>query len=300
MMKRAILCLLLWTAALAVPAQTNRVLISTLNCYAFFGGNETRLQLGQPQTSPDYWRKARNLVGLWSAAAPLLIGLEEIGGSREAVYLSRFAAARYQHSFQPVFAETKDTFTEEAVGAVMDLDQGWHLAGKPGCDPELDKNLSKHLVVKLTNNFAALEICVVHLRRGIGQYGLRAQRGQDAALKNWAAARLARNPQENLVILGDFNETKNAGDPSASVAVLAGTNAPLRDAFSFSTEKFRTHANGRAYDRILFSPALADGAAGLKFEKVFVQPHTHGKGAEKYWFTDHFPVTAIFSSAPGK
>ncbi len=58
---------------------------------------------------------------------------------------------------------------------------------------------------------------------------------------------------------------------------------------------FRTHANGKAYDRILFSEPLLDGEGGLKFEKVFVQPHTHGKGAEKYWFTDHFPVTAIFA-----
>jgi hypothetical protein len=300
MKERMLIFLLLWTAVPAVPAQTNRFLISTLNCDAFFGGHETHMQLGQPQTSPDYWRKAQNLVGLWPAVPPLLIGLEEIGGAREAVYLSQFAAACYQHSFQPVFAETRDTFTEEAVGAVMDLDQGWCIAGRPGRDPALDKNLSKHLVVKLTNNCTALEICVVHLRRGIGKYGLLAQRGQNEALKQWAAARLAKNPNENLIILGDFNETKNAGDPAASVSVLAGTNAPMHDAFSFSTGKFRTHANGRAYDRILFSPALADGAAGLKFEKVFVQPHSHGKGAEKYWFTDHFPVTAVFSFAAKK
>lgn len=288
---------ILWFAlalALSARAQDGRVFISTLNCYAFFGGNETRLQLGQPQTSPDYWRKAQNLVSLWPAAPPLLIGLEEIGGAREAVYLSRFAAARYHHSFQPIFAETKDTFTEEAVGAVMDLDQGWRIADKPGRDAELDKDLSKHLVVKLTNNFTALGICVVHLRRGIGKYGLLKQRSQNAALSKWAARWLAENPDENLIILGDFNETKNVGDPAASVAALAGTNAPLSDAFAFSPEKIRTHANGKAYDRILFSPALTDGAAGLKFEKVFVQPHTHGKGTEKYWFTDHFPVTAVF------
>ena len=59
--------------------------------------------------------------------------------------------------------------------------------------------------------------------------------------------------------------------------------------------KFRTHANGNAYDRIFFSEPMLKGAAGLKFERVFVQPHTHGKGAEKNEFTDHFPVTAIFT-----
>ncbi len=89
------------------------------------------MQLGQPRISADYWRKAENLVGLWPTNAPLFVGLEEIGGAREVVYLSQLAAARYQHSFQPIFAETKDTFTEEAVGAVLDLDQGWRIAGKP-------------------------------------------------------------------------------------------------------------------------------------------------------------------------
>src|SRR5882724_3615896 len=164
---RFVILLFALTAAFPAPAQNGRVSISTLNCYAFFGGNETKMQLGQPQTASDYWRKAQNLVGLWPTNAPLFIGLEEIGGAREAVYLSQIAAARYKHSFQPVFAETKDTFTAEAVGAVMDLDQGWHIAGKPGRDPGLDSALSKHLVVRLTNDSTSLEICIVHLRRGI-------------------------------------------------------------------------------------------------------------------------------------
>lgn len=291
----AAIFLLLWAATAVAAAKADHIFVSTLNCYAFFGGNETHMQLCQPQTAPDYWRKAKNLVGLWPSPPPLLIGLEEIGGTREVINLSKFAAERYHHSFQPIFAETKDTFTEQAVGAVLDLDQGWHIAGKPGRDPELDKHLSKHLVVKLTNSFSALEICVVHLRRGIGKYGSLEQRDQTTVLKNWADKRLAKNPQANLLIVGDFNDAKNVGDPAGSVAVVAGTNAPLHDAFAFSAEKMRTHADGKAYDRILFSPAMKDGAAGFKFEKVFVQPHSHGKGDERYLFTDHFPVTAVFT-----
>src|SRR5471032_2095947 len=129
---RASILILLWAAAFSVSAQGNRFLITTLNCYAFFGGNETKMQLGQPQTAPDYWRKAENLVGLWPTNAPLFVALEEIGGAREVVYLSQIAAARYKHSFQPIFTETKDTYTEEAVGAVLDLDQGWKIMGIPG------------------------------------------------------------------------------------------------------------------------------------------------------------------------
>ena len=295
MKRRAVILFLLWAAAFSAPAQTGNIFITTLNCYAFFGGGETKMQLGQPQTAPDYWRKAQNLVGLWPTNAPLFVGLEEIGGARETAYLSQLAAARYHHTFQPVFFETKDIYTEEAVAAVVDLSQGWGIAGQPGRDPELDKDLSKHLVVKLTNDFTSLEICVVHLRRPIGKYAKLEQQDQTAALEKWADGRLANNPRANIIILGDFNETKPPGDAAAALAVLAQPAGPLCDSFVVTGGRFRTHANGKAYDRILFSEPLLEGVAGLKFEKVFVQPHPHGKGAEKYWFTDHFPVTAIFA-----
>jgi endonuclease/exonuclease/phosphatase family metal-dependent hydrolase len=300
MFRRATILVLACASTFSALAQTSRIFITTLNCNAFFGGGETKMQLGQPQTAKDYWRKAENLAGLWPTNAPLLVGLQEIGGVREAVYLSQFAAARYHHSFQPVFAETKDTFTGEAVGVVMDLDQGWHIAGKPGRVPELDSDLSKHLVVRLTNNFSALEICIVHLRRPIGKYGKLQQQDQDQALKKWADGRLAKNPHANIIILGDFNEAKAPGEADASLAALVPPAGTMRDSFSLAGGTFHTHANGKAYDRILISDALAAGGAGWKFENVFVQKHTHGKGAEKYWFTDHFPVTAVFALTPKK
>jgi hypothetical protein len=285
-------------AAFSGFAQGNHVFITTLNCNAFFGGNETKIQLGQPRTSEDYWRKAENLVWLWPTNAPLFVGLEEIGGEREVVYLSQIAAAKYKHSFQPIFAETKDTYTEEAVGAILDLDQGWRIFGKPGRVAGLDADLSKHLVVQLTNRFlrASLELCVAHLRRGIGKYGLQEQHDQDEALRNWAARQLAKNPNENLIILGDFNESKKPGDPRQSLSVLLQTNL-LRDPFELMSGKIRTHANGKAYDRILFSDAMMKGVAGLKFENISVREHPYGKGTNRYWFTDHFPVTAAFSES---
>ena len=294
MLKQGLIFIFLWLAVFSARAEADRLALTTLNCGAFFGGGETRIELGQPRTSAEFWTKARNLVDLWPTNAPLFVALEEIGGAREAVYLSRFAAERYQHTFQPIFAETKDTFTEEAVGALLDLSQGWKISGKPGRVPELDRAVSKHLVVRLTNNFSALEICVVHLRRPIGQYGRRAQDKQCAALKAWASARLAKNPHENIVIIGDFNEAKKPGDATAALA------PGLHDAFVLTGGKARTHANGQAYDRVLISSALAQGDAGIKFETISVQPHKHGKGEEKKLFTDHFPVTATFALVPKK
>ena len=300
MRRRAMILFLLWAAAFSAPAQGGKFSITTLNCYAFFGGGETTMALGQPQTAPDYWRKAQNLVGLWPTNAPVFVALEEIGGAREAGYLAQFAAARYRHRFQPVFTDTKDKYTGEAVGALVDLSQGWGIVGKPGRDPELDKDLSKHLVVKLTNSVTSLEICIVHLRRPIGKYPKLEQQDQCKALKKWADGRLANNPRANLIVLGDFNEPKPPGDAEAGVAALAQSAGAMRDAFSVAGGNFRTHANGKAYDRIIFSEPMLGGDAGLKFEKVSVLPHTHGKGAEKYEFTDHFPVTAVFATVAKK
>ena len=271
-----------------------------MNCYAFFGGGETKRQLGQPETAPEFRQKAQNLASLWPTNPPLLIALEEIGGAREVSYLAQLAATRYGHSFQPMFVDSKDTFTGQAIGALLDLDQGWKLAGSPGRVPELDKELSKHLVIRLTNNFSALDLCAVHLKRSIGKYGKLAQQDQNSALKKWADARLAKNPEANLIVLGDFNEPTAPGATNAALALLIQPAGVLRDSFVLAGGKFRTHATGKAYDRILISAALENGSASWKFEKVFSQPHTHGKGEEKKLFTDHFPVTVVFNLVPKK
>jgi endonuclease/exonuclease/phosphatase family metal-dependent hydrolase len=141
----------------------------------------------------------------------------------------------------------------------------------------------------------------VHLRRGIGKYGLLEQRDQDSALEKWASTQLAKNPRENIIILGDFNETKQPGNAAQSLWPLVQTNAPLHDPFALlSGGKIRTHAAGDAYDRILLSGAIMSGASGLKFENISVREHPYGKGTNRYWFTDHFPVTATLSQSAKK
>lgn len=289
-----------WLVVGPCLAQPGKFLVTTLNCYALFGGGETHRQLGQPETAPEFWAKAQNLANLWPTNAPLVVALQEIGGAREAAYLAQLAAKRYAQPFRPVFAETKDTFTYEAVGALVNLGQGWGIAGTPGRVPELDKDLSKHLVLRLTNSSASLAICVVHLKRALGKYGRLEQQDQTRALKKWADVQLAKDSQANVIVLGDFNETRNPGDAEAGLAPLVVPGGPLRDVFGLAGGKFRTHASGKAYDRILISAALEAGGAGWKFSRVFTQPHSHGKGVEKKLFTDHFPVTAEFVRSPNK
>jgi hypothetical protein len=54
--------------------------------------------------------------------------------------------------------------------------------------------------------------------------------------------------------------------------------------------KVSTHTDGKAYDRIFVSDAVAKGSNRLKLEEVVIQQHRHGKGEERRAYTDHFPV----------
>ena len=123
-----------------------------------------------------------------------------------------------------------------------------------------------------------------------------------------AAGENFRDDAELLRVLRrrrDAPAARPAGDRAGVPGQSAKPREPqpagaLRDSFVLAGGKFRTHAAGKAYDRILISAALENGASNWKFEKVFAQPHTHGKGEEKKLFTDHFPVTAIFNLVPKK
>jgi hypothetical protein len=83
---------------------------------------------------------------------------------------------------------------------------------------DLERPLSKHLAIRLTNAVALMDVCVVHLRRPMGNGGAEKQVEQNRALLQWAMGHLSKNPKANLVILGDFNESKPVGSPEQSLA----------------------------------------------------------------------------------
>ena len=104
---------------------------------------------------------------------------------------------------------------------------------------------------------------------------------------------LSGDPKANVVIVGDFNEGKPVGSDDQALAVLFQAKPPLVDALSTLSRKVSTHADGKAYDRILLSDSIAKGLNGLKLEAVVIQQHRHGKGEERKSYTDHFPVIAM-------
>src|SRR5262249_47921770 len=83
---------------------------------------------------------------------------------------------------------------------------------------ELERELSKHLVVRLTNATTAMDICVVHLRRAMGEGGVEKQREQCRARLSWAMRHLPKEPKAHVVILGDFNEGHPVGSPEQALS----------------------------------------------------------------------------------
>ena len=67
---------------------------------------------------------------------------------------------------------------------------------------------------------------------------------------------LSGDPKANLVILGDFHEGHPVGSDSQALDVLFQAK-PLVDALSTLSGKVATHTDGKAYDRILVSDAIA-------------------------------------------
>lgn len=206
--------------------------------------------------------------------------------------MARAAKARYKTTYQHLFVQGRDTSTKQDVGALLDAGRGWGVYGKASRVSDLERELSKHLVVRLTNATTALDLCVVHLRRPIGADGEKKQADQCRALLRWSMRHLATDPKANLVILGDFNEGQVVGSQDGAVAVLFQARPPLVDALSTLTGKIATHADGNAYDRVFVSEAIAKGRNRLRLEDVTIRRHSHAKGEDRRTYTDHFPVVA--------
>lgn len=168
---------------------------------------------------------------------------------------------------------------------------GWGVYGRASRVSDLEKHLSKHLVVRLTNSTTHVDVCVVHLRVPRGEEGESKQKEQNRALLRWSMRHLAKKPAANLIMMGDFNEGHPVGSAAQSFAVLFAASPPLVDVFDHLKGKAVTHANGKALDRILISEGLFRGRSALRLSDVTIQRHSNTKGERRRLYTDHFPVS---------
>ena len=290
---RRIVITIAWLLVASIAWGQNEIGVATLNCYWFFNGQAGKRDADTPRTTLEYSTKAGHLIGLLPKEAPLFVGLQEIGGGEDLVALAKSTSARYGRTYQALFVQGKDTATSQDVGAILDTSRGWGVYGRPSRVSDLERELSKHLVVRLTNAVTSMDVCVVHLRRPIGADGVEKQRNQCRALLRWSMRHLSGNPKANVVILGDFNEGRPVGHEEQALNVLFQAQPPMVDALSTLSGRVSTHADGKAYDRIFVSDAIAKGANKLMLERVEIVSHRHGKGEERRLYTDHFPVTAV-------
>ena len=255
---------------LAVPGfgQERSFTVATLNCYWFFSGAEGKDSSDKPRSTIEYSTKAGHLIGLLPREAPLFVGFQEIGGGEDLVALAKSATARYGRKYQTLFAHGKDTSTGQNVGAILDTTVGWGIYGRPSRVSDLERELSKHLVVRLTNAVTAIDICVIHLRRPIGDEGVEKQRNQCRALLRWAMWHLSGDPKANLVIMGDFNEGQQVGSLEDALAVLkmALAELPENPLKMLGQLPFQESVRFRQVKK--FS-RLADQEMGLHFESAF-------------------------------
>jgi endonuclease/exonuclease/phosphatase family metal-dependent hydrolase len=178
---------------------------------------------------------------------------------------------------------------------MFDTSRGWGAYGKASRVSELERELSKHLVLRLTNAFTHIDVAVVHLRVPRNGDGDEKQKDQNRALLRWAMRHLAKNPKANLIIMGDFNEGMLVGSPEQNLAVLFQSQPPMIDVFDHFKGKPVTHSSGIALDRILISDGLFRGSSDLKFSGVQVQRHCKDRGVAKRLYTDHYPVSVKLS-----
>lgn len=255
----------------AAVALAGDVRIATLNCYLLFSPaveHQGNVAKESPLSPTQYQEKIANLLSLVKGAE--FIALQETGGRTEIEDLSK--AAGYQWAFE----KGKDTYTGEEVGAIYTL-PGWHVVvnGRIG---DLDKAVSKHLLVTATKDKKTVRFLVVHLIRPIGQNAAKHDK-QLAAIGQWAAKVQAEEPTSSVVVLGDTNDTKELKGTS-----IFGIGIEAGEQLGFSA----THLDGKSYDRlILVGPGTWQNA-------TVIRP-PYGKRPNdliKRVWTDHFALEA--------
>jgi hypothetical protein len=151
MLLRSIILVCWLVGGLVAQAQTRAISLATLNCYWFFNGHAGKDDADVPRGQVEYSTKAGHLLGLLPADAPLFIGFQELGGGEDVAALAHSATARYDRKYRALFVPGRDTATGENVGAVLDTSSAWGVNGRPSRVSDLERELSKHLVVRLTN-----------------------------------------------------------------------------------------------------------------------------------------------------
>ncbi|MEI8088006.1 MAG: hypothetical protein WCG63_00265 [Opitutaceae bacterium] len=258
------LLLFLLATAVSVAAE---IKVATLNCYLLFDPRiEHRGKLDEQQrmSVAQYNEKLSNLASLIRGYD--VVGIQETGGRAEVDALAAKAG------MQGLWIKGNDTATGEEVGLLYKLPD-WTV-NSASRTPELDRILSKHLLVEMQNGDHRALFLVIHLIRPIGNQ-LAKHRQQLEAIKTWMRYQHASHPGWLIVVLGDTNSTLvERGSSLFGFGVEAGESVDFKP----------THLNRSVYDRmVLLGPGTWHNV------EIKAPPYDNRPPAalKRVW-TDHF------------
>ncbi len=255
------LLLLLTVTAIAADLK-----VGSLNCYLLFDpAIDHRGKVDDAnRTTPDQYRtKVANLATFTKGYE--LVALQEIGGREEVTALAKAAGMSW------AWTQGKDTATGQDVAVLHNL-PGWKVTSE-GRVAELDRVVSKHLLVLATKGQERVYFLAVHLLRPIGAQQQK-QEGQRKAIGAWAQGLLARESGATVVILGDTNNSSRE-----SLYALGNDAGELNGYAS-------THLTNKCYDRLVVM-------GNAKWTEIEVLKPPYGRkpnDANKRVWTDHYFV----------
>lgn len=262
-LRRIVLFLVIAVAAFGADLK-----VGTLNCYLLFDPaieHRGKVDDENRMTSEQYQQKLTNLSTLTKSYN--VIALQETGGKTEAAALAKAAG------FSWVWTQGRDTATGQEVALLHNL-PNWQVTSK-GRVAELDRVVSKHLLVLATKGQERVYFLAVHLLRPIGAQQQK-QESQRKAIGAWAEGLLARESGATVVILGDTNNSSRES--------LYGLGNDAGELNGYAS----THLTNKCYDRLVVA------GTGKWTDLKIVKP-PYGKkpnDANKRVWTDHYFVGA--------
>ena len=243
--------------------------VGTLNCYLLFDpaiDHRGKVDDDNRMTAEQYQQKLANLSTLTKGYN--VIALQETGGKAETAALAKAAGLSW------VWTQGRDTATGQEVALLHNL-PSWQVTSK-GRVAELDRVVSKHLLVLATKGQERVYFLAVHLLRPIGAQQEK-QEGQRKAIGAWAEGLLARESGATVVILGDTNNSSRES--------LYGLGNDAGELNGYAS----THLTNKCFDRLVV-------AGNGKWAGIEVLRSPYGRkpnDTNKRVWTDHYFVGAV-------
>jgi endonuclease/exonuclease/phosphatase family metal-dependent hydrolase len=302
--------------------------------------NDNYSKLAKEQTSPSRAKwdwKRDGVAAAIHQVNPSVAAFQEVENRRVLWYLGRALSRNHNVGYREICIEGDDVFTEQDVGFIYrsgdDSSKRSLLQIEPLLSATLGRSaamrrddntaeVSKHLLVNyelsLGETTETVSVLTLHLRAR--EEAVQTRTKQARTIHSWLADKIRSG--HNVIVLGDLNteETIIPATPGTDMAAVCGLDTPdqtddLVDLHRQLPEKERpTHLiPGKAFDRILVSPALLDDAPNridLTFTKIerlkSLSVNGNSDVPDEHWnnywniedanrdLSDHWPIMATF------